>query len=612
MKKLSVLLVAAVVALGASAGVTFKASHAMKKNQVINTEMTKANFKNLKAKADFRVITEQPEGEVKTYDRAGDAVYISGGYLSAGAQSGRMDIVYAEDGKVYLKNILNQCGGYFGDSWVEGYIEGNEIRVPLGQSIYWSDDYQADVVLAMGTTYVEETTLYFTVDDRATEAVYVIDGTTISLQNTYASPSGSDYPAYEAYGLGCYWTDDNSFGGFNEWNTVLTEHEYVPAPEIITEIPETCMINTYYRNSAYIAQSIFGISNGTTDGKFVVAFDTNGDVYVQNPAWWNDSYNSWVKGTYDFNTGIITIPTGQFLSWSPEYEYGIVLGWGSTYVYEDGVDEEGNPAYYLGYEIDDRTTEINLLVDGDNLYLLGCEGDVNAEFPENFNATGLITYWNDDLSMSALEFTNRAEDGTERPWGRLVNLVPAVPANPTADEWYDCGDETGFSKFYFTLPTEDVDGNPLDPEYLSYSIYVDNGNGPELFHFTGDDYTFDLAYDDDITEVDYALFSSAVDFRDYFVYMYRTNAEGYEPLFTQNIGIQVFYTVNGVKNANEGGIIWLYDVPQSGVNELNAGKTVANVRYFNVAGQEMAQPEGMTIQVTTYTDGTTSAVKVVK
>ena len=91
--------------------------------------------------------------------------------------------------------------------------------------------------------------------------------------------------------------------------------------------------------------------------------------------------------------------------------------------------------------------------------------------------------------------------------------------------------------------------------------------------------------------------------------MYRTNAEGYEPLFTENIGIQVYYTVNGEKNASE--IVWLYDI-DTNVAEINAGKTVANVRYFNVAGQEMAQPEGMTIKVTTYTDGTTSAVKVVK
>ena len=36
------------------------------------------------------------------------------------------------------------------------------------------------------------------------------------------------------------------------------------------------------------------------------------------------------------------------------------------------------------------------------------------------------------------------------------------------------------------------------------------------------------------------------------------------------------------------------------------------MRYFNLAGQEMAQPNGMTIQVTTYTDGTRTATKVIK
>jgi hypothetical protein len=48
------------------------------------------------------------------------------------------------------------------------------------------------------------------------------------------------------------------------------------------------------------------------------------------------------------------------------------------------------------------------------------------------------------------------------------------------------------------------------------------------------------------------------------------------------------------------------------VNELNGEKTVAGVRYFNMAGQEMQEANGMTIVVTTYTDGTTSAVKVMK
>ena len=48
------------------------------------------------------------------------------------------------------------------------------------------------------------------------------------------------------------------------------------------------------------------------------------------------------------------------------------------------------------------------------------------------------------------------------------------------------------------------------------------------------------------------------------------------------------------------------------VEELFAGKTVAGVRYFNLMGQEMQQANGVTIMVTTFTDGTTSAVKVVK
>ena len=50
----------------------------------------------------------------------------------------------------------------------------------------------------------------------------------------------------------------------------------------------------------------------------------------------------------------------------------------------------------------------------------------------------------------------------------------------------------------------------------------------------------------------------------------------------------------------------------TGINEMIDGKAIANVRYFNMAGQEMTEANGVTIVVTTYTDGTTSAVKVMK
>ncbi len=45
---------------------------------------------------------------------------------------------------------------------------------------------------------------------------------------------------------------------------------------------------------------------------------------------------------------------------------------------------------------------------------------------------------------------------------------------------------------------------------------------------------------------------------------------------------------------------------------MNADRSVVRVRYFNMAGQEMDKADGMTIVVTTYSDGTTTAVKVMK
>ena len=49
------------------------------------------------------------------------------------------------------------------------------------------------------------------------------------------------------------------------------------------------------------------------------------------------------------------------------------------------------------------------------------------------------------------------------------------------------------------------------------------------------------------------------------------------------------------------------------VNELNGAKTVAGVDYFNLAGQQIDRPgSGVTLVVTTYTDGTRSTTKVIK
>ena len=55
------------------------------------------------------------------------------------------------------------------------------------------------------------------------------------------------------------------------------------------------------------------------------------------------------------------------------------------------------------------------------------------------------------------------------------------------------------------------------------------------------------------------------------------------------------------------------DKVSTGVNDVNGTKEVKGVSYFNMMGVESAQPfEGVNIMVTTYTDGTQSAAKVLR
>ena len=620
MKKFLVLLIAAAVAAGASAGIKL-------------TNNTKANVKDLKAMNRQSMMFKK-----------GDAKVIPSMQLNA-----------FESFITKSNHALKDGDTYFWDFEDEAQVSDWVVLDEDGDGFNW------ELISGEGlTTHSGEYVMSSASYDNPTYTALTPDNWLVSpwlpLHGSFAFYACGQDPSYAAEVFGVYiYTSANSewvqlgeditatgvmkayefdlseFEGLegsiaivhhnvtdmfrlNVDDITIGDFESEPEPEmptVITEIPENCEVNTYWRSTGYIASSIFGVSAGYTDGTFQIAIDpeTN-EAYILNPVWWVDSYNSWVKGEYDPETGIITVPTGQYLSWSDAYGYGIILGWGSTYAYTNGdEDGDGEDDYYLGSELDDRATEIQFQIDGDKVYLLNGEGNLDADFPDWASTTGMFAYYSDNLDFVSIEFANNEEAiGTLK-----TPAVAAVPADPTADEWYDCGDESGFSKFYFTLPTTDVDGNTLDPEFLSYALWINDGEGNVYqFTFPAEDYTFDLV--EDIDEVPYELYTSAVDFNDYYVYMYRTN-ENDNPLFVRdddhdgNIGIQVFYTVDGERNASN--IVWLYEVPSS-VNEMNAGKTVANVRYFNVAGQEMAQPSGMTIKVTTYTDGTTSAVKVVK
>ncbi len=82
----------------------------------------------------------------------------------------------------------------------------------------------------------------------------------------------------------------------------------------------------------------------------------------------------------------------------------------------------------------------------------------------------------------------------------------------------------------------------------------------------------------------------------------------------EDVDIEVYATAKEDGKVMSTSEVTVITIPKkdSGVDELLGNKTVANVRYFNMAGQEMTEVNGATIIVTTYTDGTRSAVKVIK
>ncbi len=504
--------------------------------------VTTAEANELQANHQLGVITSMPAGELRTYERVGgQGIFADQSGLALNVQSGKMDIVFAEDNVVYMKNIIFNSNFAYGASWVQGRLsdDGTTITVPMGQSIFWSDYYQADVVLGMGTTEIvfvdgQPDHIEFTVDDRAIEVTYQIDGDQITLLGTDGSDSEEqDWSRWNAYGLGCYWTDDNSFGDCLEWHTVLNRTETSIIPTVIYDQPEG-ELATYNRVGLSIFTGYFGVQSSWIDGKMNIVYGTDGKVYIQNPLWWNRSYNTWVWGDFDPETGIISVPTGQYLMYSESADLGVQLLWGNSILYQDE-----NGYYMYEYFIDEDATEILYKIDGDKLLLLGCEGDPNAEFPEYYNATGLLGHFSDGSNMTCLEYV-----GPDQIAGILLNIVPAVPANPTDLIWQDRGTADGTTALRFVLPTTDVDGNILEQEFISYSIFTDDDQI----------YTFDAAsygsIDEDITEVPYSLWSQYWNFTPTQVSFFRTNHSD-DPIFDNRIGIQVYYTVNGVRNASD-------------------------------------------------------------
>ena len=735
MKKLSLLLAAFVVAFSASATMQMK-------NNPSNHGMMKKNLPSL-VKADRQrmanVVTDRPEGTLVKLTRGNTGGYMtaSNSGVSVGNQSGSVQAVISDDGQtMWIKDIL---AGVSTGAWVRGELENNGtlLVVNLDQTIYegyYEDENTGEMIpyevkLCWGSTSVDENYIYFDFDERTTEVEFSIEGDVLTMlfSDGVTNVDPNEDASYVATGLTCYYTDNNSWAGFLDWNTTFTNNGPVVVPEIITEQPEGELVS-YKRagNTMFLESFLFWnfITVGEQRGYLNVVYAPDGKtVYLQNLLNGYDSaITSWVKGELD-EEGLIHVASGQpiyfdeanmatlrlmmgfaegtvdysdFTYTEPSddeillkvednvitllnsdadiaegdettyYVSGLAafwdiqdtflgsIDWHSQFTHivavpavpanpenvswYDGQNEDGwseldfniNPVDVDGNPLDEKCLYYRIYTDNDELFTfdaetydytfenLGFTEDMTlmpytANFYDLQPVDGQVyfyrTNYNDNpffserIGIQTVYIVDGIENASEIVYWYLPEVVPTTPANPIAINWHDSGEENGYSYFDFQIIDRDIEGNPIDLENISYSIFVDDD---QIFTFDANTYYFDVA--DDMTEITYSIWSNGYDILSNRVYFYRTN-EGNDPLFYHRIGIQVYYRILG-ELVGQSEIIYLDK--NVAVDELNSEKTVANVRYYNVAGQELAQPEGMTIQVTTYTDGTTNTTKVVK
>ena len=219
-----------------------------------------------KAPSRVDVITDQPEGELKTYQRSGGAMYNFWGYLFTAYQDGgAMQMVFADDGKtVYLKDPISQA---VANTWVRAELsdDGKTLTMPLNQFITYFDEVEYGLMTAwVDATVDEDGYIVATPNLDIQEVTFTIsDDGTISLDG-----SSGNVDTFEGSGIGLIYDDDLSWAGYVDWGSVYTPFDAKPV-----ELPEGAVLEDF--SMSYVD------SYGNASGEMVKVAMMDNDVYVQ-------------------------------------------------------------------------------------------------------------------------------------------------------------------------------------------------------------------------------------------------------------------------------------------------------------------------------------------
>ncbi len=413
MRKLLFLLLGLTIAVGASAGVdTWNQQHdaiKQKRHQALGQRSMSHNLLH-KATTSAKLrgegpqaITEQPAGQVATFQRSG--TYSQHGKTPQ-SQAGYVLVVYDPDGStVYVKGLVTQV---YECAWVTGTIANGKITIPLGQYLwtYYGEDgeYYYGIYLDWGSIALNQNNGLFeyTPDTSVTEVTYTIDGDNIVLDNSNGGNEGDG-----ATGLVAMWDDEDMYYAF-EWDTEFTPCE-IEIPTVITEQPEGEEV-TYRQGANFIRPEYDGPYYDAAKTTIVYAPDGE-TVYIQD-LFSDNVYMTWVRGTISGNK--IHVPLEQYVYFELADASWTSLAWGTS-----TMDSESGEFQFTK---DPTVTEVTFTIDGDLIYMDNSDLGENGDGATGLLATSYYDYeYYYELECNAV-FSPYVEPSVidEQPEGELV------------------------------------------------------------------------------------------------------------------------------------------------------------------------------------------------
>ncbi len=165
--------------------------------------------------------------------------------------------------------------------------------------------------------------------------------------------------------------------------------------------------------------------------------------------------------------------------------------------------------------------------------------------------------------------------------------VPATPATPVITYGQVDSQWAGLE---FNIAWEDVDGNFINPENMTWTIFIDD-----------EPYTFEpgIYYiEEPITEFPY-VFNDLNGGTDLYTEGQLHRVFIYGELF-ETMGVEVYYTAGGERRTSERAIF-----NSNSIDNINSSTDIVNTIYYDLNGREIKNPDnGLYIKRVFYSDGT--------